>query len=430
MSRRKKFRALAPQKKQSPYPSTAAVYDESHHAQIESSSTASFSMVPYDESLLERSRDQWQSGDWPSLTKLNRETLQQHPDRAKLALLAAAGHLELDNPQSGEQFVRLAQDWGCSKKLISQILVSSVYHRLGRAALNLGQIQRALDHFKTAIAMTNQRVDGAIWGEAIALRENLRLGRQPQGVFFLEGLAPSIGEDAPPESPDVGITSYAQNFEDVMLWRALGRVKSGIYVDVGAQDPIVDSVSKAFYERGWRGVHVEPISAYAEALRHDRPDERVIEAVLAAESGTQIFFMIPQTGLSTGSRVFAERHMQRGFEVQELTVRTSTLSAVFDEVGKLEIQWLKIDVEGMEEVVLSGWGCHTARPWVVIVEATEPNSQVPTHHKWEQQLQIRGYIFAYFDGLNRFYIHSTHGELMHFFKTPPNVFDSYKINGM
>ena len=48
--------------------------------------------------------------------------------------------------------------------------------------------------------------------------------------------------------------SYAQNFEDVMLWRALKHVERGFYIDIGAQDPVVDSVSLAFYEQGWRGV--------------------------------------------------------------------------------------------------------------------------------------------------------------------------------
>lgn len=49
--------------------------------------------------------------------------------------------------------------------------------------------------------------------------------------------------------------SYAQNFEDVMLWRALKHVKNGLYIDIGAHDPVICSVSLAFYERGWRGVH-------------------------------------------------------------------------------------------------------------------------------------------------------------------------------
>src|SRR3954451_14572299 len=59
------------------------------------------------------------------------------------------------------------------------------------------------------------------------------------------------------------LCSYAQNFEDVMLARALAHVRDGFYIDLGAQHPTVDSVSRAFYELGWRGVHVEPNSAYA-----------------------------------------------------------------------------------------------------------------------------------------------------------------------
>jgi hypothetical protein len=71
--------------------------------------------VPYDENLLEKSRTQWQFGDWESLSGLGRETLQHHPDRAKLALLAATGHLQTDNPTQAKLFIRLAQDWGVSK---------------------------------------------------------------------------------------------------------------------------------------------------------------------------------------------------------------------------------------------------------------------------------------------------------------------------
>ena len=108
-------------------------------------------VVPYDETLLERSRTQWHFGDWESLARLERDTLQHHPDRAKLALLAAAGHLQLGHSQEARQFSRLAQDWGCSKKLISQILISGVHNSLGRAAAVSGQAQRALGHFQSSL---------------------------------------------------------------------------------------------------------------------------------------------------------------------------------------------------------------------------------------------------------------------------------------
>lgn len=426
MSRRKKFRALVPRNRQSYYPSIAVVYDEANETRAESSLSASISVVPYDENLLERSRTQWQLGDWSNLAQLDPDTLHHHPDRAKLALLAAAGHLQNSCHQTAKQFIRLAQDWGCSKKLISEVLVSGVYNGLGRAALILGQNQRALTHFKTSAATANQRVDTALWGETIALREGLRLGLLPQAATQLGMPAPAL--NASPKPPDVGITSYAQNFEDVMLWRALGRVENGFYIDVGAQLPVFDSVSKAFYEHGWRGVHVEPVAAYAEAIRQDRPDERVFECILAALPGTQVFFQIPGTGISTGRREIAARHRNSGFEVHEVSVQTSTLAAVFDEVMPRDIHWLKIDVEGMEDAVLAGWVNHPARPWIVVIESTEPLSQVSTWHEWECYLLDRDYAFVYFDGLNRFYIHAAHLDLTHFFSTPPNVFDNFNKN--
>jgi hypothetical protein len=40
--------------------------------------------------------------------------------------------------------------------------------------------------------------------------------------------------------------SYAQNFEDVLLWRALRQVRNGFYIDVGAAHPDIDSVTRAF----------------------------------------------------------------------------------------------------------------------------------------------------------------------------------------
>jgi hypothetical protein len=108
--------------------------------------------VAYDENLLERARTQWHFGDWASLMALDRETIQHHPDRAKLALLVAAGHMQQGDFQIARQFTHLAQDWGCSKKLVSQILIAGVHNNLGRAAAINGDAQRALQHFEDAIA--------------------------------------------------------------------------------------------------------------------------------------------------------------------------------------------------------------------------------------------------------------------------------------
>jgi FkbM family methyltransferase len=225
----------------------------------------------------------------------------------------------------------------------------------------------------------------------------------------------------------MSITSYAQNFEDVILWRALGHISNGFYIDVGAQHPVIDSVSKAFYEQGWRGLHVEATPVYANLVRADRPDELVLEVALSDKPGSLPFYEIPDTGLSTGDASIAEHHRSCGFNVVETIVNCITLADVFGKIGQQDVHWLKIDVEGMEAQVLTGWGDCPARPWVLVVESTYPNSQVETHQAWEEMLLARDYIHTYFDGLSRYYVLANRPDLLQKFGKPPNIFDGFSL---
>ena len=223
--------------------------------------------------------------------------------------------------------------------------------------------------------------------------------------------------------------SYAQNFEDVMLWRALSSVPHGRYVDIGAQSPDVDSVSRLFFEAGWRGVHIDANADYAAQLRAARPDDLVLHAAISDRDGTLRFHEIPGTGLSTASDDIADRHAEAGFSVHHTDVQAMTLDSLFELVGEGDIHWLKVDVEGGEAEVLRGWRCSPARPWIVVVESTKPLSQVESHAEWEPMLVDKGYSFVWFDGLNRFYVYEAHVELAAAFAVPPNIFDAFALSG-
>jgi FkbM family methyltransferase len=216
-----------------------------------------------------------------------------------------------------------------------------------------------------------------------------------------------------------------------MLWRALKHVEKGVYVDVGAQHPVVDSVSKAFYERGWRGIHIEPVPQYAELLRKDRPDETVLQVALADTEGTLELNVIPDTGLSTFVDAYAQRHeVERGYEHQRVQVPVLTLKSALRSLAGKDVHWLKIDVEGFEEKVIKGWDSQTLRPWVVVIEATIANSPEADYTSWDPILTAAGYQFVYFDGLNRFYVSNEHAELAEAFSFPPNVFDNVQLSGL
>lgn len=222
-------------------------------------------------------------------------------------------------------------------------------------------------------------------------------------------------------------TSYAQNFEDVRLRRAFSDVPQGRYLDIGTQDPVMDSVSLAFYELGWRGIHVEPTPTYASKMRSARPDETVVEAAVSTLPGPIQFFEIPGTGISTGMPDIAERHAHAGWESRTISVPTVTLAKLFDMMGDAPIQWLKIDVEGMEADVIKSWGDHPARPAALVIEATAPNTQIATHDAWYEMVLCRGYRDVLFDGLSRYFVHEAHAERGDALALSPNIFDGFQV---
>ena len=222
------------------------------------------------------------------------------------------------------------------------------------------------------------------------------------------------------------VISYAQNFEDVMLWRALQHVGTGYYVDIGANDPVVDSVTRWFYEQGWSGINIEPVTHWFNKLSQDRPRDTNLQLAVSCQPGPLTLYDIPDTGLATLDASIAGTHRQSGCTVQELSVPVQTLDAVLSQhASGRDIHFLKIDVEGAEHDVLQSASLQSIRPWIILVEATAPRSPVTNHHLWESLLTLRGYQFAYFDGLNRFYVADEHSALMAALQVPPNTFDGF-----
>jgi FkbM family methyltransferase len=220
--------------------------------------------------------------------------------------------------------------------------------------------------------------------------------------------------------------SYAQNFEDVLLWRALQGVEGGFYIDVGAGHPDNDSVTRAFYDRGWCGINVEPTAEFTRRLAAARPHDINLQLALGEHPGRAVLFAVDGTGLSTVEPAAVEPIRKAGMEVRTTEVDVDTLASLCRNHAPATIHFLKVDVEGAERAVLAGADFSSFRPWIVVVEATAPMSTTPTHDAWEPILLDADYRFVWFDGLNRFYVSAEkHDALAHAFQTPVNVFDEF-----
>lgn len=207
--------------------------------------------------------------------------------------------------------------------------------------------------------------------------------------------------------------SYSQNLEDYHLSLAFAGQATGTYIDIGAGHPIADNVSFWFYERGWRGIVVEPQFELAALYGRLRPRDIAVRGLVGRENGEADFHMIDRLhGLSTTREDVAQK--ARAFDVDYRTLRlpVTTLAQLCESHDVGSIDFLKIDVEGAESDVLFGGDWKRFRPKVIVAEAVSPMSSEPSWQDWEPFLLAQGYRFVLFDTLNRFYVAQEHPDIM------------------
>lgn len=209
------------------------------------------------------------------------------------------------------------------------------------------------------------------------------------------------------------LTSYAQAAEDLILSDALAHVPpaTGFYIDVGANDPETDSVTKLFYDRGWRGINIEPSAEWFARLTEARPRDINIQAAVSNISREVMFHDIVGEQLGTVVEEIAKRHADAGKPSRSSLVKAQTLTQICEEHALKEIHFLKIDVEGHEAEVLEGMDFARFRPWILVIEATQPNTRIPSYHRWDPCVRDAGYQLVFTDILNRYYVANEHAEL-------------------
>lgn len=197
------------------------------------------------------------------------------------------------------------------------------------------------------------------------------------------------------------IGSSSQYYEDIFLDAIFRGKRDGFYVDIGANDPDELSNTKRFYDRGWRGVNVEPNRLLHAKFEASRPEDRNVNAGIGPIDGELTFYELDPHTLSTFDKgeiaESAKRHGAR--VVAERKVPVMTLNALFDRhVGDRAVDFLSVDTEGYEYEVLSGNDWERNRPAIVVVEVDRDREK-----RVHGLLSGASYELIHFNGLNGIY---------------------------
>jgi len=169
--------------------------------------------------------------------------------------------------------------------------------------------------------------------------------------------------------------AYSQDGEDMILRRLFERQESGFYVDVGAHHPYRFSNSCYFYRRGWRGINIDPNPDAIEAFRRERPADINVCVGVSDIVGNLSFHFLNEPALNTFDADLAvERARSPGYRLVETrSVPVRRLDDLLAEYvpSDQKIDFLSIDVEGLDLSVLRSNDWSRFRPSILLVEAHE-----------------------------------------------------------
>ena len=392
---------------------------------------------PEDMYTLDSARTSWQFGDWDALIQIGKTDLTNHPDRAKLALLIAAAHAHNANKPFARHFASLAVSWGCSRRLVNDILISSLYNTLGRLSLLLNREEDASEYFNRAMEIIETKRNNTYLGRVRQISEAARLGLIPQASQLLDQEISSQGDtcsnsmawrsvveaqieilhhelwlslqkgqmfphgdpqraDVPGQAlitgDDLKRQSPSQLGQDLWVLEQTGYKRGGYFVEFGATDGIALSntwlLEKQF---GWKGICAEPNPEFYARLQVNR-ECKVSSDCIGGQTGEAIEFIL--AGVFGGMAQYAnsDKHQDKrqAYQEQGKTLNLITIS-LHDFLKKYKapknIDYLSIDTEGSELEILENFPFEKWKIHLITVE----HNFTPSREKIRKLLESKGY---------------------------------------
>lgn len=189
--------------------------------------------------------------------------------------------------------------------------------------------------------------------------------------------------------------SYSQEGEDIILRRLFENQQTGFYVDVGAHHPIRFSNTYFFYKRGWRGINIDAMPGSMKLFKKIRPRDINLEIAISDKKDIMNYYIFNEPALNTFSEELAKKRNRGNYKILEVKkIECSTLSDILNQYLPFnqEIDFLSIDVEGMDFAVLKSIDLFKYKPKVILIEILDSNLEDILNHEITKYLKNYNYV--------------------------------------
>lgn len=359
--------------------------------------------------LLKHVFTQWKTGDWEGLALIEMKSIESHPEAARLALLVAAGLLQTGDMLNAKKVLRQAEEWGCGKQLICQILRAGVHNSIARGAAAIKDESRMMRHFEQSVLMAPWR-EHDLSGHYRAIHELARMGflsdasalidkhiqeadatmdhdndteakltvlKSEIGLLHHElSLAQQRKQLNSPETAEEMVStlgnmyrawfqalqqrSQSQLGQDLWVLEKTGYKQHGFFVEFGATDGVLLSNTYLLEtEFEWKGICAEPNPTFFSDLKQNR-NCIVSDACIGPSTGEIVEFVYADAfgGMLRDADNDMHKSRREAYQAVHGTVELETVSLhdfLLAHDAPKSIDYLSIDTEGSELSILEAF---------------------------------------------------------------------------
>jgi FkbM family methyltransferase len=193
-------------------------------------------------------------------------------------------------------------------------------------------------------------------------------------------------------------TSFSQEGEDLILERLFEGRNNGFFIDVGAHHPVRFSNTYSFYRKGWRGINIDAMPGSMSEFNKVRSEDSNIEQAIGSELCEKTFYVFDEPALNTFDQNEADSILKSSNYrlIKSVNLEIKPLSQILDSQDVPDkIDFLSIDVEGLDLEVLKGNNWKKYQPEVILIELLQFDLNNAGNHETVIYLESKGYsLFA------------------------------------
>jgi len=174
---------------------------------------------------------------------------------------------------------------------------------------------------------------------------------------------------------------YSQDGEDGLLLSFLCDRKEGFYIDIGAHHPMRFSNTYLFYKKGWCGINIDATPGSMKAFNKIRERDINVEAGIGDSYGELDYYSFCEPALNSFDKELSNERIKNGWKLKRqggvIQVKVFPINDVLNKYmpKNRHIDFITIDIEGFDLVVLSSWDFEKYAPDFFVIEDVEFNGK-------------------------------------------------------